>query len=353
MLIAIASAAIGCNALTGVSDLEPVACVGAACDAALQGGDANGETSVLDAASDATGETTVDAATDAVDADAFDAAVCANGAKDPVEADVDCGGACPTKCAEGKTCAVDGDCATGRCASGKCAPCATGMVVVPTSKLGRACIDAHEVTNAEYQAFLATSPSTAGQPLVCGWNTSFAPSSGWPAPASAANRPVRFVDWCDATAYCKAAGKRLCGKVGGGPVSVLLVTDPAEDEWMRACTSLGTRAYPYGSVYDADKCNGNLAGAGTVVDVGSLTGCVTAQGAFDMAGNAAEWEDACSGSSGATDKCRARGGSFVTTEPRCNTVESFDRQTGSDRIGFRCCDDAPSAALGDAGPTPE
>jgi hypothetical protein len=45
---------------------------------------------------------------------------CMDGLKDGTETDVDCGGPCTTKCAFGKGCAIDTDCATGFCVSGKC-----------------------------------------------------------------------------------------------------------------------------------------------------------------------------------------------------------------------------------------
>ncbi len=51
-----------------------------------------------------------------------DASTCANAQKDGTESDVDCGGACLTKCAEGSTCQGGNDCSSGRCSSGKCAP---------------------------------------------------------------------------------------------------------------------------------------------------------------------------------------------------------------------------------------
>jgi sulfatase modifying factor 1 len=37
------------------------------------------------------------------------------------------------------------------------------------------CIDGTEVTRAQYQEWLNTSPSTAGQISDCAWNTTFIP----------------------------------------------------------------------------------------------------------------------------------------------------------------------------------
>jgi|GEM_PF-5344185 len=49
------------------------------------------------------------------------AAICSNGLKDSNEADVDCGGFCNAKCALGKNCGANSDCASGMCLAGICA----------------------------------------------------------------------------------------------------------------------------------------------------------------------------------------------------------------------------------------
>ncbi len=48
------------------------------------------------------------------------AVACANGVKDATEADVDCGGQCPTKCGLAKACGAAADCSSGSCVGGRC-----------------------------------------------------------------------------------------------------------------------------------------------------------------------------------------------------------------------------------------
>ncbi len=48
------------------------------------------------------------------------ALTCGNGQLDSDETDLDCGGSCSIKCAEGKSCKVDSDCASEKCEEGKC-----------------------------------------------------------------------------------------------------------------------------------------------------------------------------------------------------------------------------------------
>jgi formylglycine-generating enzyme required for sulfatase activity len=193
-------------------------------------------------------------------------------------------------------------------------------------------IDATEVTRSQYEAWLATAPSAAGQPAFCSsWNSTFAPNqtcmngSSVCQGAGCAKHPQVCVDWCDAQAYCAASGKRLCGKIGGGSNSIWDHMDATKSQWHNACVSDGTNnAYPYGSTYSPAECNGFEAGKGTTVPAGSLTGCQSSvagfQGVYDLSGNVWEWEDSCAATSGPQDACRPRGGSFLiqTNNLRCD-----------------------------------
>src|SRR5436190_190151 len=85
------------------------------------------------------------------------------------------------------------------------APGVRGPDLVRVSWSGIAfCIDSTEVTNAQYQEFLAAPPPT---PVPrCGWNTSLQPATTGGAgcgaldPVGHASLPVTCVDWCDAEA---------------------------------------------------------------------------------------------------------------------------------------------------------
>ena len=50
---------------------------------------------------------------------------CADGVRDGLETDVDCGGSCPL-CVDGLSCGGDADCESGRCEAGTCTSCADG-----------------------------------------------------------------------------------------------------------------------------------------------------------------------------------------------------------------------------------
>jgi sulfatase modifying factor 1 len=206
------------------------------------------------------------------------------------------------------------------------------------------CIDSTEVTRADYQTWLDAQPLTADQPSYCAWNTSFAPScaSGSPVPDGSADSPVVCVDWCDAYAYCRGAGKRLCGNRGGGPVAYDSYDDPEESEWDYACTSGGKNQYAYGPGFDASACQIDH----NPVAVGSHPSCQSDvtdfRGIFDLSGNVAEWEDSCNGNTGHFDQCRTRGGGTYGVIPdettACNAGGAGGyRGEGMEVVGFRCC----------------
>lgn len=193
-------------------------------------------------------------------------------------------------------------------------------------------IDRYEVTQGEYAAFLAsdTRPTMPG----CDWNDDLAPSSSCLARAEVAHGddlPAVCLDVCDAAAYCRASGRRLCEAEGGdaGPLG--------RHEWIRACTNdEKTTQYPYPGDGVVGRCN--VPGA-QATEPGEHPTCVNQSGVADLSGNVAEWTLPCEGS-GPRASCYARGGSFIDptiASARCTSHLALDAETRAPYLGFRCC----------------
>jgi formylglycine-generating enzyme required for sulfatase activity len=204
--------------------------------------------------------------------------------------------------------------------------------------VGSFCIDATEVTNASYKAFLDAQPNRRLQPAACAWNLDYTPTGG---PPPADKRPVVGVDWCDAWLYCAWSGKRLCGTMGGGNNSPGAYNDPNRSEWHHVCTNGGTTQFAYGDTFDGTKCahseDGSLAPAGGIAScVGNTS---PYDQVYDMSGNAWEWEDSCAGSAGAPDLCRVRGGGqhSSSAEVSCSMDYLAKREATFRTVGVRCC----------------
>jgi hypothetical protein len=148
--------------------------------------------------------------------------------------------------------------------------------------------------------------------------------------------PWTFVSFQAATAACAASGKRLC----------------TGQEWQWACEGDAQTAYPYGTSYAADSCNGAdhdvVPGGGidnATLACGSLAMCVSPAGAFDMSGNAKEWVDDQRGTSGAPKNepiYVVRGGSFESPQLGLTCQTELSQATASTvltGLGFRCCSD--------------
>lgn len=164
--------------------------------------------------------------------------------------------------------------------------CPSGMVGVPGGKFKRGstsrsneqpvreisvssfCIDKTEVTAGAYEDCVrgggCTAAKTGG---TCTYDVS-----------GKRAHPINCVDWNQAVAYCKWAGKRL----------------PTEAEWEKAARGTDSRTYPWGE--DEPDCNyavvydgGYGCGRGETWPVGSKAAGASPYGALDMTGNVWEW----------------------------------------------------------------
>lgn len=200
-------------------------------------------------------------------------------------------------------------------------------------------IDKFEVTNGRYAQFVNATghraPHNPTDPTRTLWQ-------GAAITDSLADRPVVNVDWYDAAAYCKWAGKRL----------------PTEAEWEKAAKGTSDRRFPWGNVEPAPKhlnYNQKWIGEKTLMPVGSYDAGKSPFGVYDMAGNVWEWvndwydaryyEKSPPKNPQGPDTGRQkviRGGGWQNETP---TVRIFTR-VGSDptirneSTGFRCAMDA-------------
>lgn len=158
--------------------------------------------------------------------------------------------------------------------------------------LGPFCIDSTEVTHAQYDVFAAEAKTKP--PTQTGWCATNNPNFDKKFNGTG-SLPVD-VDWCDAKAFCEWAGKRMCGKIGGGSIAYPSPdTDDAKvSQHMYACTQGGTTKFPYGDQLNTLIC---LPGSKGIKPVMSDPWCrgTTApfDKVFDLVGNQGEWVDAC------------------------------------------------------------
>jgi formylglycine-generating enzyme required for sulfatase activity len=230
-----------------------------------------------------------------------------------------------------------------------CGPARAGPTMID---VGGYCIDATEVTEAHYAAFLKDLASgyDAGARPVCAYKHSYTvPDTAVGVacnytPDKTPNVAVVCVDWCDAEAYCRWAGKRLCGAIDGGALSYNGddTIDPNRDAWYRACSHAAARLYAYGAI-DPTACNVKELNQNRALDAGAEPKCVGGfDGLFDMNGNVDEQQDACDGDGGENDHCRYRGGSWywAASESSClhrYNADEAKRGAHFADVGFRCC----------------
>jgi len=159
-------------------------------------------------------------------------------------------------------------------------------------------LDKTPVTNEQYQHFLQAHPEHR-EPFE---KKDWAKPYNWKGrkhPEGKAQHPVVIVSWDDAKAFCEWSGKVL----------------PNEQQWEKAARGIDAREYPWGSVWDREKCNSasywaekdlwlnkdwetwrdeefykKLQGKQMMtMPVGSFAGGISPYGGVDCAGNVWEW----------------------------------------------------------------
>ena len=142
--------------------------------------------------------------------------------------------------------------------------------------------------------------------------------------------PVVLVDWFDAYAYAKWAGKRL----------------PTENEWEISARGVDASEYPWGNAFSLDRCN---VGEGPMA-VGSFPKGSTPSGILDMAGNVSEWTstayDPKPGNAynfgGRYGLPIVKGGSWDDNAKGCRCSARDSKRSPYHRsttVGFRCVSD--------------
>ncbi|NKB80403.1 MAG: SUMF1/EgtB/PvdO family nonheme iron enzyme [Nitrospirales bacterium] len=192
-------------------------------------------------------------------------------------------------------------------------------------------IDRFEVTNHQYQEFVATTghrkpgpPSRYAKRL---------------AQLRGPNQPVTYVSWYDADDFCRWVGKRL----------------PTEVEWEKAMRGVDGRLWPWGSqdVRHAANFGWPEDGFDATAPVGAFPQDQSMFGVYDGAGNLMEWvsdwykEEAYRIGAGASEKSNAANhGSYKTMRGLGYTSRGIDLRITNrsfivpdfrdETIGFRC-----------------
>jgi formylglycine-generating enzyme required for sulfatase activity len=131
-------------------------------------------------------------------------------------------------------------------------------------------IDTHEVTNDQYRQCIEAG-ACAEPHYEDGSCYHPLPGEQVPGVFRQGSHPAVCVDWRQAAAYCRYAGKRL----------------PTEAEWEKAAVGPQGYMWAFGNVFDAARANTSESGHHATTPVGRYA--PNGYGLYDMSGNAMEW----------------------------------------------------------------
>lgn len=246
------------------------------------------------------------------------------------------------------------------------------MVLVKSPVGAAYCIDSTEVTQGQYFEFLrgvgskvryANLDEEVGAkiaiPTGCEQNTNLGPVFSIDEPCTVLpyaydrdeqhlDYPVACVNWCAAYAYCAWAGKRLCGRIGGGSLTETDLGDPNKSQWFNACSQGGSTKYAYGDDFEEGVCSeGAVSSAASaepnVSEAEAPTECRGTTPPYDqisnLSGNVAEWQDGCS-KPGKYWSCYSQSITAQGSQSERDACASFEGYGITDNkpwVGIRCC----------------
>lgn len=154
----------------------------------------------------------------------------------------------------------------------------------------------------------------------------------WEYPNVIGEEPTVNISYSSAVDSCELYGKQLCTEV----------------QLQLACMGKFERNYPYGSLYDATKCNTETSSINTI---GDNTSCKSYYGVYDLSGNVYEWASDWHNKKhfpssaqnpkgvGYGKKRVIKGGNSYlgNSVSKCNSRASERPSYANDNTGFRCC----------------
>ncbi len=187
-------------------------------------------------------------------------------------------------------------------------------------QVGSFLIDTVEVTNEEFLKFI----QATNQPAPPHWkNGTYPPGEG--------KYPVTNLQWTEAQAFARWAGKRL----------------PTEAEWEFAAHGPNRQLYPWGNQFISANANTKESKKAVAMPVGSYPKGASFCSALDMVGNVAEWTateyEPYPGSKAkpVAGQKVIRGGDFRSDRDTATTTARFlaTPETRDLALGFRCAKD--------------